>query len=200
MMEKGPILSPYSVLTSSFIDVCVIQNLYFSTQNQAVGHALWEGLPSGYLTPNPSPSLSNSSCQPRNLYLRPWTEARGELLVKQPLQRLQGGQGPDDFSGGRRTRRRSEISEDLTEASQVPSGAPGPHTAPPKPPQTSPQACQHWSAPPPRVPSPLLLPALYPRANWSKLVVIYRPHLPLFSHTRPVENLDLELQNCFETT
>lgn len=99
MMEKGPILSPYSVLTSSFIDVCVIQNLYFSTQNQAVGHALWEGLPSGYLTPNPSPSLSNSSCQPRNLYLRPWTEARGELLVKQPLQRLEGGQGPDDFSG-----------------------------------------------------------------------------------------------------
>lgn len=35
------------------------------------------------------------------LYLRPWTEARGELLVKHPLQRLQGWESPDDFAGGR---------------------------------------------------------------------------------------------------
>lgn len=56
-MEKGPILPPYSALTSGFIDMCAIQNLYFSRQNQAVGNALREGLPSGYLTPQPQPQF-----------------------------------------------------------------------------------------------------------------------------------------------
>ena len=32
--------------------------------------------------PTPTPNLSNSSFQPPHLYLRPRTEARGELLVK----------------------------------------------------------------------------------------------------------------------
>ena len=35
-------------------------------------------------------------------HLRPWREARGELLVKQPLQRLQGGESLGDFAGSRR--------------------------------------------------------------------------------------------------
>ena len=62
----------------------------------------------GYLfSPPPHPpSLPGPSCtcfiSSQRLYLRPRTQAGGELLVKQPLQRFQGREGPDDFSGGRR--------------------------------------------------------------------------------------------------
>lgn len=51
-------------------------------------------------TPAP-PVLSISSVQSQSLYLRPWTQAGGELLVKQSLQRFQGREGPGDFAGGR---------------------------------------------------------------------------------------------------
>lgn len=129
MVGKGPALPPYSALIRSSAGGCIIWNLYSSNQNPAGagGQGAEASRPPytlgvqqrrcfllsprdiGYLfspcpiwPPTPAPLvLSISSVQSQSLYLRPWTQAGGELLVKQSLQRFQGREGPGDFAGGR---------------------------------------------------------------------------------------------------
>lgn len=131
--------------------------------------------------PPPPPGVSISSFQPRSVYLRPWTEARGEWLVKQPLQRLQGGEGPDDFTG----RRGESEGQGLVRTVEAPrlQLEMGSHRFRRRPRSFTEgqvrgkiQACQHRPTPD-------------PLSFWSPIsdqtgVVMCRLDLPLFSHTR----------------
>lgn len=76
---------------------------FYPTPHPMFTQKRWVVLLSAFRVPLPGGAISSFQTQ-SSPYLRSRSEAWGELLVEQPLQGLQGWEGPDDFSGSGESR------------------------------------------------------------------------------------------------